>query len=309
MTRYSAILPSPLSKASTLEWESSSIEPPEPELILPGLSLVVPIYNSGSFLEKTIRSILCNQLDGIQIIVIDGGSNDQTHDIVANYMDHIDTFISEPDQGQSDALNKGFGYAKHGIIGWLNGDDILLPGSLAKVRKAFLNEKTHVVVGNAFMTEADFTPIKHFIFNKKSLEYEAMIDYASNHLIQPSVFFSSEALESIGGKVNETLHYSMDAELFLKLRKKHSFFHLNEDIAYSVYHPNCKTRGKRAESICELAMVQSRLGEHGAAYKTLQILINLYNNQKEELEASTMAALNRRLNDNASKVFELLGAK
>lgn len=309
MTQYSTILPRPLTNASILEWESTAIEPLEQSPELPGLSLVMPIYNSGQYLEKTIRSILCNCLEGIQIIVVDGGSNDQTHEIVSNYIDYIDVFISEPDRGQSNALNKGFSHAKNKVLGWLNGDDLLLPGSLTKVRKAFLREKTQVVVGNAFMTEADLTPIRHFKFNKKRLKYETLIDYAFNHLIQPSVFFSAEALRSIGGEVNESLHYSMDAELFLKLSKRYNFIHLEEDIAYSVYHADCKTRGKRAESICELAMVQSRLGEHNAAKKTLQILIDLYNQQKEELELSTIKILNNKIDENAAQICKLLEAK
>jgi len=243
----------------------------------PGVSIVIPIYNAGKFLEKTLRSLLCNDLTGCELILMDGGSTDDTRDIVEHYSEMFASITLEPDEGQSDAINKGFSKASKDILYWLNGDDIILPNTLSKIRREFANRPNlDVLVGNAFMTELDFTPINHFQFSDESITYDALINYAKNHLIQPSVFFTRKAWERVG-PLDLSLHYAMDADLFIGMAREFEFRHIQEDIAYSVYHEDCKTRGKRAESISELAYVQSRHGGSEQARETLNILVGLFN--------------------------------
>ncbi len=274
------MLPEPLSQESILPWEAKLvIEPSEPDL--PDVSVVIPIYNAGAFLEKTIRSLLCNDLNGIELILMDGGSTDNTRDIVEHYKDSFAVIVSERDSGQSDAINKGFARATKPILYWLNGDDIILPGALLAVRRAFRdNPGTEVVVGNAYMTEKDFTPIRHFVFAPEKLEFSYLLDYATHHLVQPSVFFSRTAWDA-AGPCKEELHYAMDADLFLGMASKYKFHHIPVDIGYSVYHEECKTRGKRGESITELALIQARHGGFSEARHTLDILVSLFNESSE----------------------------
>jgi len=270
---------SPLDPKSILPWESTHI----PDYMNTAdvenspLSLVIPIYNSGMFLEKTLRSILLSDLRNVQIIVSDGGSTDNTLNIIDHYSCMFDIVISEPDNGQSDAINKGFVQATGELYGWLNGDDILLPYALNHVRNSYIaNGKPDFMVGNAYMTEIDFTPIHHFVFSEEKLSFEYLLDYASHHLIQPSAFFSKHAWHTYGN-LDVDDHYAMDADLFIALAKNFKAHWINQDLAYSVYHEDCKTRGKRAESITNLAMVQAKYGGLTEARKTLDILVDLYN--------------------------------
>lgn len=265
-----------LDKSSVLPWESDTrIETAEPDF--PGISIVIPIYNSGVFLEKTLRSLMCNDLSGVELLLMDGGSTDNTADIVEHYREMFAYVVMEKDRGQSDAINKGFARATKDVFYWLNGDDIILPNALTRMRRAFRdNPGTNVIVGNAHLTEKDFTSIRHFVFSPEKLRFEYLLNYASHHLVQPSVFFTREAWAACG-PCNEDMHYAMDADLFLSMASRYDFVHLNSDIAYSVYHEDCKTRGKRAESISELALVQAKHGGLEEARNTLNVLVNLFN--------------------------------
>lgn len=271
----------PLNSSAILPWEEGLVvEPADPSL--PGVSIVIPIYNAGKFLEKTLRSLLCNDLSGCEVILMDGGSTDNTQQIVDHYSDMFSSITMEPDQGQSDAINKGYSKASKKILYWLNGDDIILPNILNVVREKFQEDANlDVLVGDAFMTEIDFEPINHFRFSDESIQYDSLINYAKNHLVQPSVFFSRAAWDAVG-PLDLTLHYAMDADLFIGMSRKFKFKHIQRDIAYSVYHEDCKTRGRRAESITELAYVQSRHGGADQARETLGILVELFNSKYSE---------------------------
>lgn len=270
----------PYNITAVLPWEAETILN-KADANLPGISVVIPIYNSGNFLEKTLRSLLCNDLTGCEIIVMDGGSRDCTQEILRHYRDMFAVCVSERDEGQSDAINRGFALATKPILYWLNGDDIILPNALTKVREFYAaHPQTDVVVGNAFMTEIDFRPIRHFVFSPEKLKFDYLIDYASNHLVQPSVFFTRGAWEKTG-PLKKELHFAMDADLFIGMSKEFPFRHFNCDIAYSVYHEECKTRGKRAESITELALVQAAHGGLQYARKTLDILVAVFHQLEE----------------------------
>jgi glycosyltransferase involved in cell wall biosynthesis len=269
----------PLFENSILPWEQNHTPDIMDEIAVENtrLSIVIPIFNSGKFLEKTIRSLMLSDLRNVQIIVRDGASTDNTQDILLHYKDIIDIVISEKDEGQSDAINKGFDLADGEIFFWLNGDDIVLPDALSIVRNFYLaNNRPQLMVGNAYMTEINFDPIHHFVYSCDRLEHSYLLDYAKNHLIQPSVFFSAKAWETCG-PLDIDDHYAMDADLFISMTKAFKALHIDRDLAYSVYHKDCKTRHKRAESIAQLALVQAKHGGLYEARKTLAILVTLYN--------------------------------
>lgn len=278
------MLTKPYDEASVLPWEADVVVE-RAESGLPGVSIVLPIFNAGKFLEKTIRSLLCNDLSGVELIVMDGGSTDNTLEILEHYRKHFAVCVSEKDGGQSDAINKGFNSASQDILYWLNGDDLILPNTLNAVRKRFMQaDRPQVMVGDAYMTELDLTPIRHFQFSEEKLEFKYLVDYAAHHLIQPSVFFTRQAWDECGPVKND-LHYAMDADLFLGMSAQYKIVHLPLDIAYSVYHEDCKTRGKRAESITELSLVQAQHGGFEHARKTLNILVDMFNATAEQANA------------------------
>ena len=273
---------SPISEESRLPWENE--ETIKVDKDLPSLSIVIPVYNSGFFLEKTLRSLLCNDLTGVEIIMQDGGSNDNTHGIIHHYREMFSQIYSEKDDGQSDAINKGYEKANGHILYWLNGDDIILPNTLVKVREYYAaHPDCDVLVGDAYMTEIDFKPINHFKFSKAKLEFDYLMDYASHHLIQPSVFFTRKAWDKVG-PLDIHDHYAMDADLFIGMAKHFNFHHIPLDIAYSVYHEACKTRGARAESISALALVQAKHGGMKEAKATLNILASIFNDLQGKVD-------------------------
>jgi len=302
-------LPSPLDPAARLPWEDGLTVEPAPAG-LPTLSVVVPIYNAGPFLERTLRSLLCNDLNGVEVIVMDGGSKDQTSAILAHYAGMFAHVQSKKDKGQSDAINQGMSRATGQILCWLNGDDLFLPNTLNAVRAAFAaTDAPQVVVGNAYMTELDFRPIRHFVYSASALELAWLLDYAKNHLVQPSVFFSRRAWDE-AGPVDESMHFAMDADLFLRMASRFRFQHLDLDLAYSVYHEDCKTRSARAESITELALVQARHGGLKEAAATLGLLVDLHRETErrvQELEETAAAARAPSANEAAllARVAEL----
>src|ERR1700747_532198 len=103
----------------------------------PRISIIVPSYNQGKYIEETLLSIFNQRIDGLQLIVMDGGSTDETVDVLKKYSDKIDFWVSERDHGQTDAINKGLKRVKADIVGWLNSDDIYLRGALKKVLQVF----------------------------------------------------------------------------------------------------------------------------------------------------------------------------
>ena len=267
----------PLLPSAILPWETDDFVLDPADETLPTLSLVMPVFNAGATLERTLRSLALNDLQGVEIIVMDGASTDATPEILAHYGDLLDIVVSEPDRGQSDALNKGFARATGAIFGWLNGDDLLLPNTLNAVRAAFRDDPDAVVVvGDAAMADLDLKVSHSFRTASDELTFDRLLNYAENHLIQPSVFFTRAAWEE-AGPLDESLHYAMDADLFLTMARTMRMVHLPVEVAYSVYHEGAKPRRHRAASITELALVQARHGGFAEARHSLDILVGLYN--------------------------------
>lgn len=115
---------------------------------LPKISIVTPSFNQGEYLEETIRSVLTQNYPNLQYVIMDGGSTDQSVSIIERYADRLDAWVSEPDQGQADAINKGFARCDGEIMGWLNSDDLLLPNALHHIGRHFAeNPQTNIVCG------------------------------------------------------------------------------------------------------------------------------------------------------------------
>ena len=181
----------------------------------PKISVVIPSYNQGQFLEETISSVINQQYPNLELFVVDGGSNDNTVDVIKKYEQHITWWVSEKDKGQSHAINKGFAKATGEIITWLCSDDLYTPGTLHKVADYFSNQGDNVgLVYGGITTFKDCVDLRNnWGYKDKSLErYLAGMAFS-----QPAAFYRKKYIDKVGGKLNEELHYGMDFDLFCRL--------------------------------------------------------------------------------------------
>jgi len=119
-----------------------SVPGPPPDQSWPKISIVTPSFNQGTYLEKTIRSVLLQGYPNLEYIIIDGGSTDQSVEIIKKYESWVDFWVSEEDRGQSHAINKGLEKATGELLGWLNSDDYFLPDALFKLARSYLEDSS-----------------------------------------------------------------------------------------------------------------------------------------------------------------------
>lgn len=187
------------------------------ENINPFLSIVIANYNFGHLLSAALDSIISQDCDDYEIIVVDGGSNDNSVDVIKHYEKHIAWWVSETDSGQSNAFNKGFSHAKGEFFTWLNADDILLPGTITAVKKA-LRSNTHAswatgnlvrfLHSNGTIIEAPWGP--NFLPSWLQGPGRVTIFFG------PTTFWSRKAYEDLG-PIDETLHLTMDVDYWYRL--------------------------------------------------------------------------------------------
>lgn len=205
------------------------------------ISIIIPSFNQGQFLEETILSVLDQDYENLEIIVVDGGSADCSVDIIKKYEDRLTYWHSKKDNGQSDAINQGFKIATGEIVTWLNSDDVLLPNTLHLVNKyATQYPRTQWFLGNVLWID------KHGkILRIGKVEKESSF-WNSHHLFSnggPTAFMRRENLLKIGA-LREDFHYMMDTELwhrFISLGQ--SFVRIPEYCWCLRLHENAKMSG------------------------------------------------------------------
>jgi len=183
-------------------------------MIWPKISIVTPSFNQGQYIEQTILSVLSQNYPNLEYIIIDGGSTDNTVEIIEKYESSITYWISEPDRGQSHAIKKGLKKCTGEIFNWLNSDDWYTPGALFEVANAFINNSSaQFVSGYENHVELNGNVNVHNgTFLKPSIE--ETIEFCE--VTQPSTFFKLDAIRKVHG-VSEDLHYIFDGEMWVKL--------------------------------------------------------------------------------------------
>ncbi len=234
----------------------------------PLISIITPSFNQGAFLEKSLRSVLLQGYPHLEYIVIDGGSTDSSVEIIQKYQQYLAFWVSEADRGQSHAINKGFSRAKGELLGWLNSDDYLLPGALFKLAEAYLSDPgAGVVYGQGHIVNVKgkiiYTP------QLKQATREGLFDWSfGNDFMQPSCLISQRAWAECG-PLDESLHYSMDVDLFLKISDKYGFQKINDLLSISLSHSGAKTTVERGKMCVDLALVMMRHGNEASARRIL----------------------------------------
>lgn len=214
----------------------------------PKISIVTPSFNQGRFLEDTILSVLESGYPNVEHIVVDGGSTDETGDVLARYRDRLAYAVSEKDEGQADAINKGMVRATGQILTWLNSDDTLAPGALHAAALAFHTSNADLVAGVCQLFRDGVLVDQHLTSAPDGpLPLDDLLDLdacwnAGEFFYQPEVLFTRRIWEKAGGHVDKAAHFSMDYELWLRFAEAGARLHvIGRPIARFRMHEGQKT--------------------------------------------------------------------
>jgi glycosyltransferase involved in cell wall biosynthesis len=214
----------------------------------PRISVITPTFNQGKFIEQTILSVLGQGYPNCEYIVIDGGSTDETGAVLGRYHDRLDYVVSERDDGQSHAINKGMEVATGEILTWLNSDDLLAPGALFAIAIAFATSHAEMVAGIAEIYRDGKLVAEHVTAcSDGPLPLDDLLDLdcgwnAGQFFYQPEVFFTRELWHRAGGYVDTALYYSLDYELWLRFATEGARLHvIGRPIARYRQHAEQKT--------------------------------------------------------------------
>jgi hypothetical protein len=219
------------------------------------VSIITPSFNQGRFIRQTIESVLNQDYENLEYIVIDGGSTDETLNILREYQDRL-KWISEPDRGQADAINKGFKMATGDIVAWLNSDDTYEPGAVSAVIPYFKeNPDIALIYGEGNIINKNDEKVSRF---ENTIPFNLwVLIHVWDYIMQPAAFFRKDALEQ-AGYLDTELYWTMDWDLWLKLAMKHDVLYINTLLANSREYTETKTSTGGIKRINEIRELMSR---------------------------------------------------
>jgi glycosyltransferase involved in cell wall biosynthesis len=203
----------------------------------PLVSIITPSFNQGMFIEATIQSVITQDYPDLEYWIIDGGSQDGSLEVIHRYADRLTGWISEPDEGQADAINKGFRLAQGEIIAWINSDDLYRPHAIHRAVAAL---GAHPEVGLVY-SDVDSIDARGELFNRMRYDQWQLVDLMAFKILgQPSVFFRRSVLEA-AGVLEPSYHYLLDHHLWLRMALFSKLGYVSGEVwAAARMHPGAK---------------------------------------------------------------------
>ncbi len=225
---------------------------------LPKISIVTPSYNQGKFLKQTIDSILSQDYANFEYVVIDGGSSDNSLEIIKKYQKKLKYFESKKDRGQSHAINKGFAKTDGEIMAWLNSDDIYRPGTLKLVASIFaqfpeINWLTclpSTINEDGYQIYLAKPPLYLRYFLQKGWYVRKLFGF----VMQEGTFWRRSLWEKTGGKVDEQSHFAMDVKLWQSFAKFSPLHYVEASLASYRLNPNRKSNDDHKKCYQEMSL-------------------------------------------------------
>lgn len=232
----------------------------------PLVSIITPSYNQAEFLEETILSVLQQDYPNLEYIIIDGGSTDGSVEIIRKYADRLAYWVSEPDLGQTDAINKGFARAQGEVLAWLNSDDVYYPGAVQGVMN-FLqaHPSTGVVYGDADYLDEDGKIIGQF--PARQTDYRRLRN-GYVHIPQQTCFFRA-LLWQMAGPLDPTFYFAMDYDLWVRLAQIAVLKYVPQRWAAFRLHSDAKTMASADR--CWPEMIRVHLRDGGSRFSMIYL--------------------------------------
>lgn len=236
----------------------------------PKISIVTPSYNQAKFLEETIQSVLNQNYPNLEYIIIDGGSTDGSVDIIHKYEKHLHYWVSERDNGQANAINKGFAMCTGNILNWINSDDRLLLGTLNQAAELYNSHpNAGAWVGSCNLVDVEGKVLQ--TIKPKGLGSKDTLAGWGNtgHFFQPSCFIARKAWERFG-PLDERLYCCFDLDFYLKLIDEFEFYWVDNVWTEATIHKDAKTRARIPLLRAERYIVQARHGYENLAIEKIE---------------------------------------
>ncbi|SFO74210.1 Glycosyltransferase involved in cell wall bisynthesis [Algoriphagus ornithinivorans] len=236
----------------------------------PKISIIMPSYNQVEYLERSILSILSQGYSDLELIIIDGGSEDGSLEIIRKYEKQIYYWVSEKDRGQGNALNKGFRIASGDLIGWQNSDDIYLPGSFELIAEEWLRDSSYdVYYGNIYHIDEDDQIINKCYF---APFYFNVWKYYDINIANQGLFFNVKIKDDL--IIDESFRYAMDANLYFQLASKNKkFLFINSFLGAFRIQKDSKTSKIKDVSLIEAKQIREKFG---VSFSSINFKINRF---------------------------------